>query len=182
MKSELMTGLRMTAVLTVVTGLLYPGVVTGVCQVVWPRQANGSFVQRHGRVVGSELIGQKFVGERYFHGRASAAEYDAMASGGSNLGPTSAKLRERLAAGQAEAAELRTASASGLDPHVSPGAARAQVARVARARGMEEKTVAALVERFTEGRDLGLLGEARVNVLQLNLELDKAGRSVDGSR
>jgi K+-transporting ATPase ATPase C chain len=187
MKEQLIPGLRMTLVLTALTGLAYPGVVMGICQVVFPRQANGSVVERGGKAAGSELIGQRFTRREYFHGRPSAAGaegYDAAASGGSNLGPTSAKLAERVRAAVEEfrrenpeyrgaiPADLATASASGLDPHVSVAAAEAQAARVAAARGMEEPAVRALVGRYTEERDLGFLGEPRVNVLKLNLALD----------
>lgn len=192
MTRQLMPAFRMTAVLTVLTGLAYPGLVTGICQAVWPRQANGSLVESGGRVVGSELIGQGFTRPEYFHGRPSAAGaggYDATASGGSNLGPASAALEARVKASVAEfrrenpayrgpvPADLPTASASGLDPHVSPASAEAQVARVAAARGMSEASVKALVRRYTEDRFAGVLGEPRVNVLRLNLALDAAGAS-----
>lgn len=188
--------LRPAAVLlglfTVVTGIGYPLAVTGVAQVVFPEQANGSLLERGGQVVGSALIGQSFDEPRYFWGRPSATSplpYDARASTGSNLGPSNpaliASVRERVAALRAahpeHAAEsvpvdLVTASGSGLDPHISPAAALFQVGRIARARGLSEDRVRALVEAHVEGRSLGLLGEPRVNVLRLNLALDDLAR------
>lgn len=188
MKTEITVALRMTVVTLVLTGLLYPLAVTGVAQVAFPRQANGSLLTHEGKVVGSELLGQAWKSPAYFLPRPSAAGddgYGAAASSGSNLGPTSRKLRDRIAADAArlraenpgaDAAvpiELVTTSASGLDPHLSPGAARWQVARVAAVRGVPASEVQALLEARAEGRTLGLLGEPRVNVLLLNLDLDR---------
>lgn len=192
MGSQLLPGLRMTLALTVLTGVIYPGVVTALCQTLFPAQANGSLIVRNSKVVGSALIGQGFARPEYFHPRPSAAGtdgYDAAASGGSNLGPTNQKLLDRVKASVAELqaqnsshqgewpADLATASASGLDPHISPAAARVQVERIARARSVSVEHIETLLARFTEGRDLGLLGEPRVNVLLLNLELDRVLQS-----
>ena len=188
MKGELTVALRMTLVTLVLTGFLYPLAITGMAQVLFPGAAIGSLVSADGRVVGSELIGQGFKSPGYFQSRPSAAGadgYDAAASSGSNLGPTSQKLRDRVAAEvarlQAEnpqapgpvPIELVTTSASGLDPHLSPEAARWQVPRVAAARGVAAGEVESLVDQHVEGRTLGFLGEPRVNVLLLNLDLDK---------
>jgi len=185
---QLLPGLRMTIVMSVLTGLIYPGLVTGICRLAFPKQADGSLIERNGHVVGSSLIGQNFAKPEYFQSRPSAAGsdgYDATASGGSNFGPTSQKLADRVTASVAKfrkdnpdytgpvPADLMTASGSGLDPHLSPASAEAQIARVAKARGVAEDQVRQLVHRFTEGRDLGFLGEPRVNVLLLNLALDE---------
>lgn len=193
MRNEIMVALRMTMVTLVLTGLLYPLMVTGFAQVAFPHQANGSLVIVGGTPVGSELLGQTFARPGYFQPRPSAAGangYDPTASGGSNLGPTSQKLRDRVAADiqrlrdqnpQALGAvpvELVTTSASGLDPHLGPEAVLWQVPRVASARGASVADVEALVRAHVEGRTLGLLGEPRVNVLLLNLELDRRFRSV----
>lgn len=174
-------------VLTLITGVLYPLAMTVVAQVVFPRQANGSLLTVGGQVVGSTLIGQPFDDPRYFWGRLSATSpfpYNAAASAGSNLGPTNAALLDQvqartraLRAADAGATalipvDLVTSSASGLDPQISPAAAEYQVPRVARARGLTETELRQLVARFTQGRELGLLGEPRVNVLELNLALD----------
>ena len=166
---------------SVLCGGLYPMAVWGVAQFAFPSKANGSLIERDGKVVGSALIGQEFKSDRYFWSRPSAAGdgYDATSSGGSNLGPTSAKLVERVAADietyggpRPVPADAVLASASGLDPHISPANAARQTARVAQARRLPEARVAALVAQFTEGRELGILGEPRVNVLALNLALD----------
>lgn len=187
-KSQVRPALVGTLVLMLMTGVLYPGVVTALAQVIFPRQANGSLVEADGRVVGSELIGQPFAGPAYFHPRPSAAGggYDGTASAGTNKGPTDRKLADTLVAQSvAEAvandgaqtgrvpADMATRSASGLDPHVSPANAALQAARIARARGVDPARVQALVARHTEARTLGLLGEPRVNVLMLNLALDR---------
>lgn len=193
MTRQLAIAARMTLVTLVLTGLLYPLLVTGAASLLFPRAAAGSLVTADGRTVGSALIGQRFAGRAWFHGRPSAAGpdgYDAAASGGSNLGPTSARLRDRAAGELARLMaenpgadgppppELLAASASGLDPHVSPAAALWQAPRVADARGVALREVQAMVAARTEGRTLGCLGEPRVNVLLLNLDLERrcAGR------
>src|ERR1700719_3466333 len=188
MLQQLAPALRMTVLLTVLTGLIYPGVVTGVCQLLFKNKANGSPIVRDSQVVGSTLIGQNFTRPEYFHPRPSAAGsdgYDPTASGGSNLGPTSEKLYDRVKASAAEfrkdnpdftgpiPADALTASGSGLDPHISVANATAQAARVAKARGVSPATVSNLISSPTEGRSLGFLGEPRVNVLEVNLELDR---------
>lgn len=166
---------------TLLTGVIYPLAITGVTQLAFPAAADGSLVERDGRVVGSALIGQRFTSDWYFRGRPSAAGsdgYDAAASSGSNLGPTSAALVERVTTdvvrlgGRPAPADAVTTSASGLDPHVSPAFALWQVPRVAAARHLPEAQVRGLVEARIEGRALGLIGEPRVNVLELNLALD----------
>jgi K+-transporting ATPase ATPase C chain len=181
------TAIIITIALTVLLGIIYPLAVTGIAQLILPGKAQGSLIQENGRVRGSKLIGQPFSGPGYFHSRPSAAGagYDAAASGGTNLGPTSRKLFEeqvkervdRLRAANPEAeipADLITSSASGLDPHITPAAARFQISRVARERGLSEDEVWLMVLEHTEGRQLGFLGEPRVNVLELNLALDAA--------
>ena len=196
MLHHLRPALVLTLALTVLTGLAYPLAMTGLAGLVFPARAAGSLIERDGRVVGSALIGQGFTSERYFHGRPSAtsaadpadasrtvpAPYNAANSSGSNLGPTSLALAERVKGdldalgaenpGRAVPVDLVTASGSGLDPDVSPEAALFQVPRVARARGLPEAGLRDLVEAHVEGRTLGLLGEPRVNVLALNLALD----------
>jgi K+-transporting ATPase ATPase C chain len=181
----------MTLVLTVLTGLIYPGIVTGLCQMLFPNQANGSLIYKDGKVIGSSLIGQNFTKPEYFQPRPSAAGngYDATASSGSNLGPTSQKLVDRVKASADKfhkdnpnftgpvPADLLTASGSGLDPHLSPESADAQVDRIAQARGASPQDIRNLVAQLIESRDLGFLGEPRVNVLRLNRALDeKYGR------
>ena len=190
LKHQLRPAIVATLVIMGITGLAYPAAVTGVAQLLFPRQANGSLVTAHGEVVGSALIGQQFAGAGYFHSRPSGAGmgYDDTLSAGRNLGPTSARLDSLVATavdserkldappGGVIPADLATASGSGLDPHISPAAAAIQVARVARARHLDSSVVAGLVSRFTEGRQFGFLGEPRVNVLLLNLALDRLPR------
>lgn len=189
LRKQLRPAIMMTLVLCAITGLLYPGVVTAVAQLAFPRQANGSLVTVNGRVVGSALIGQPFIRDEYFHPRPSAAGdgYDGTASGGTNKGPTDAKLADTLIAARVDSAitidhatkghvpsDMVTASASGLDPHISPANAALQVARVARARRVDSSVVRQLVDTHVEGRQFGILGEPRVNVLLLNAALDSA--------
>jgi potassium-transporting ATPase KdpC subunit len=186
MKKNLLISICMTLATTVLLGIIYPLVVTGLAQVIFPRQANGELIRKSdGKIVGSSLIGQPFTSAGYFHSRPSAAGpagYDPMASGGSNLGPTNKALLDRVSASvqglQAEnpaagiPVDLATASGSGLDPHISPASADFQVPRVARERGMSEAEVRAVLREHSEDRQIGFLGEPRVNVLELNLDLD----------
>lgn len=186
MVKQIRSGFMLLMVLTVLTGVVYPLVVTLAAQIIYPAQANGSLVTVNATVVGSSLLGQANSDPRYFWPRPSAISYNPLPSSGSNLGPTSATLRDLVAQRDADfraangvaadvilPAELLFASASGLDPHISPEAARLQVARVAEARGVPVETVAVLVEQFVEQPQLGMLGAARVNVLLLNLALDE---------
>jgi K+-transporting ATPase ATPase C chain len=179
MRDHILISIRITIALLVITCGIYPALVWAVGQVAFHHQANGSLIQRNGRVIGSELIAQEFAGDRYFHSRPSAAGYDGSASGGSNLGPTSKKLADRIAAdaralgGRSVPADAVTTSASGLDPHISPEYALSQAPRVAHARGIELSRIHALVVSHTEHRFLGIFGEPRINVLLLNLALDR---------
>mgnify|MGYP001475718613 CR=1 FL=1 len=186
--SHIRPAIVLLALFALLFGLAYPFAITGIAQAAFPSQANGSLIERDGRVVGSALIGQSFTSPGYFWSRPSAAGdgYNASASSGSNYGPTSRALAERIEGDVARIretgvegeipADLVTASGSGLDPHISPAAARVQIARVAAARGLPENQVAALVDEHTEAPFLGLLGEPAVNVLRLNLALDEDGR------
>lgn len=183
MLAQLRPAILLTVVMTALTGLAYPYAVTGVAQVAFPDQANGSLLNRDGKVIGSSLIGQAFAGDQYFHGRPSAAGngYDAANSSGSNLGPTSKALIDRVTTSVKDLqktsnlpipVDLVTASGSGLDPDITPAGATYQVARVAKARGLGADQVQALVDAQIQGRQLGFVGEPHVNVLSLNLALD----------
>jgi K+-transporting ATPase ATPase C chain len=189
LRKQFRPAIMMTIVLCVITGAIYPGLITGVAQLLFPRQANGSLVVVNGRVVGSALIGQTFTKPEYFHSRPSAAGngYDATASSGTNKGPTDRKLADTLIAQAVDSAvkndgavkgripsDMVTSSASGLDPDISPANAWLQVSRVARARGADSARVRALVDAHVQGRQFGFFGEPRVNVLLLNIALDSA--------
>jgi potassium-transporting ATPase KdpC subunit len=185
MKKNLLISIWMTIATTILLGLIYPLLVTGLAQLLFPRKANGQLIERSGAVVGSALIGQGFSSPGYFHSRPSAAGsgWDAANSAGSNYGPTNQKLIDRVKAdvqsdqgdnpGVPVPIDLVTTSASGFDPHITPAAAEFQLPRVAKARGTTPDAVRALVSKHTEGRQLGFLGEPRVNVLMLNLDLDQ---------
>ena len=185
MLKELRPAILITFVLTIITGILYPLAVTGIAQTIFHKQANGSLIERDGKVIGSEIIGQNFTRPEYFHPRPSQNSYDAANSGGSNLGPTNPALADRL---KKDAAQFRkdnpdftgpipadaiTTSASGLDPEITPANAIAQASRVAKARGASPDAVRNLIAANTQQRDLGVLGEPRVNVLKLNMALDQ---------
>ncbi len=185
MKKNLWISITMTVATTVLFGLIYPLVVTGLAQLIFPRKANGQLIVKDGKLIGSSIIGQEFDGPQYFHSRPSAAgnDYDAANSGGSNLGPTNQKLLDRVKADVAAAQagnpgtsvpiDLVTTSASGLDPDITPAAAEFQLPRVAEARGIVVEQLRTVLARHTQGRQFGLLGEPRVNVLELNLDLDE---------
>jgi len=184
MKKNLWISIVMTVVTTVLLGLIYPMVVTGLAQVLFPHKANGQLILKNAKVIGSKIIGQGFSGPAYFHSRPSAAGngYDAANSGGSNLGPTNQKLLDRVKADVATAhsenpgapipIDMVTTSASGFDPHITPANAEFQLPLVAQARGISVEQVKALVSKHTKGRQFGILGEPRINVLELNLDLD----------
>lgn len=189
MKKNLLISVLMTVVTTVLLGLVYPLVVTGLAQVLFPEKANGQLIQRNGTVIASHIIAQPFVGANYFHPRPSAAGtngYDASNSAGSNLGPTNQRLIDRVNSDVASAQtenpgklipiDMVTTSGSGFDPHITPAAAEFQVPRVAKARGISEEAVRSLVAQNTQGRQWGFFGEPRVNVLELNLALDSLAK------
>jgi K+-transporting ATPase ATPase C chain len=185
MKKNLWTSFAMTVIMTLLLGLIYPLVVTGLAQMIFPHKANGQLIVKNGKVIGSKIIGQGFSGPGYLHSRPSAAAngYDAANSGGSNLGPTNQKLLDRVKADVASAQaanpgmpvpiDMVTTSASGLDPDITPANAKFQLPRVAKARGISVEQVQAVISKHTDGRQFGILGEPRVNVLELNLDLDR---------
>jgi len=184
MKEHLLTSIRITAVLLAITCGIYPALVWAIGQLAFHDQANGSLITRNGKVIGSELIGQEFTSERFFHSRPSAASYDGSASTGTNLGPTSKKLRDSIAAAVKSfdvqhnvPADAVTSSGSGLDPHISPANAYAQADRVARANAIPVEVIRSMIAAHTEDRLLGIYGEPRVNVLQLNLDLLARGKA-----
>jgi len=184
MKKQLLVAVLFTLVTTVIFGIVYPLVVAGIARMAFPEQADGSLIVKNGQVVGSRLIGQAFTGDKYFHSRPSAAGagYDPLASGGSNLGPTNRALVSRVQDDVAKLQQERpgvpvptdlvTTSGSGLDPDISPANAEFQLPRVAKARGMSEEALRQILQRHTQGRQYGIFGEPRVNVLELNLDLD----------
>lgn len=188
MKKNLIISVLMTIVTTILLGIIYPLVVTGIAQVIFPGKANGQLISQNGKLIGSHVIGQPFTGPGYFHSRPSAAGtgYDAANSGGTNLGPTNKTLITRVQQdsdalraenpGVAVPVDLVTTSASGLDPHISIAAAEFQVPRISRARGIANSQLIELIAEHTEGRQFGILGEPRVNVLELNLALDREAR------
>jgi K+-transporting ATPase ATPase C chain len=195
MKKNLITAILYTVVTTVLLGLVYPLVVTGIAQLLFKDKANGQLITKNGVVIGSRIIAQPFTGPQYFHPRPSAAGtngYDATSSGGTNWGPTNQKLIDRVKGdvsslqaenpGKSVPVDLVTASGSGLDPHVTPAAAAFQVPRIAKARGIAEGDLRKLVAQHTEGRQFGFLGEPRINVLELNLALDEKHPMPPGSR
>ena len=185
MKKNLVTAVLMTIATTILLGIIYPLLVTGIAQALFPEKANGQLIHIDGKTVGSRIIGQSFSGPSYFHSRPSSAGngYDAANTNGSQLGPTNQKLIDRVKGdvaaaksdhpGTAVPIDLVTTSASGVDPHITPAAAEFQLSRVAKERGATVERLRALVAKHTEGRQLGILGEARVNVLELNMELDQ---------
>jgi potassium-transporting ATPase KdpC subunit len=189
MKKDFFTCLSLLAVMTVLTGVFYPLAVTGITQIFLPHKANGSMIERNEKIIGSELIGQKFVSGKYFHSRPSAIDYNPLPSGGSNFGPTSKALQNSMKANKARflqqnrlssntviPIEMLFASASGLDPHISPEAAFLQIAQIARARGLDSTKIIqvyTLVHQFTESSQWNMFGQERVNVLKLNLALDR---------
>jgi K+-transporting ATPase ATPase C chain len=184
MKNQLIVAVKFTLITTLLFGLVYPLAVTGLSQLLFPKQASGSLIEKNGQILGSRLIGQAFTSDKYFHSRPSAAGtgYDPTSSSGSNLAPTNQQLVDRVKQdvaklqqenpGVAIPADLVTTSGSGLDPDISPAAAEFQISRIARARGISAETLRPLVARHTQQRQWGILGEARVNVLELNLNLD----------